>query len=156
MLEWNNTIKVLNDFGKILVERYRENLQEHRASGKLQDTCRYFVETGTNSIELNLSLEEYWKYIEYGTKPHWAPITAIRNWIEIKPVLPYPGKDGKLPTPEQLAFLISRKISIEGTKPTNILEGTIDEVLAEFDNALDEAITQDLDTELSAIMTIIH
>lgn len=156
MLEWRYTTEVLNRFGKVLVEKYREAIGEHRASGKLQDTCRYIINTGSNSIELSLSLQSYWQYLEAGTKPHFPPIQAIRDWITIKPVLPYPDSNGKLPTPEQLAFLISRKISQVGTKPTNILEGTIDEVLAEFENALDEAITQDLDTELSAIMTIIH
>lgn len=156
MLDWKYTTQVLQQFGQRLVETYRENIKEHRASGLLQDTCRWIINTGNESIELSLSLQDYWTYIETGTKPHWPPVDAIKKWVEIKPVLPYPGQDGKLPTPAQLAFLIARKISIEGTKPDNALERSVDEVLNEFSEALDEAITRDLDEELSAILSILR
>ena len=156
MINWTHTTQVLQQFGQRLVETYRNNIQEHRASGLLQDTCRYIINTGSESIELSLSLQDYWTYIENGTKPHFPPVDAIRKWIEIKPVLPYPGQDGKLPTPDQLAFLIGRKISRVGTKGDGKLEQSVDEVLSEFSDALDEAITKDVDEEATAILSILR
>lgn len=156
MLEWRYTTEVLNRFGKVLVEKYREAIGEHRASGKLQDTCRYIINTGSNSIELSLSLQSYWQYLEAGTKPHFPPIQAIRDWITIKPVLPYPDSNGKLPTPEQLAFLIARKISEVGTQGDGLLQESITDVMTEFEFQLDEAVTRDVDANLALILAYLR
>ena len=154
-MEWRNTYEVLTKFGQQLVGEYRDKLQSHRASGTLQDTMTYVINAGTDSIELSLRLQDYWKYLEDGTKPHWPPMEAIEKWIEIKPVLPYPGRDGKLPTPQQLAFLISRKISEVGTQGDGLLQESITDVMTEFEFQLDEAVTRDVDANLALILAYI-
>lgn len=99
----------------------------HTASGNLAlNQKHYFVFDG-RYYRIYLQLEDYWKYLEYGTKPHFPPVDKIAEWIRIKPVLPRPNAKGKLPTQKQLAFLIARSISIKGTKPTHTLQQTIDE-----------------------------
>lgn len=108
---------------------YASNLIEngHTASGNLAlNQKHYFVFDG-RYYRIYLQLEDYWKYLEYGTKPHFPPVEKIAEWIRIKPVLPRPNTKGKLPTQKQLAFMIARKISREGTKPTHTLQQTIDE-----------------------------
>ncbi len=154
-MEWRNTYEVLTKFGQQLVGEYRNKLQSHRASGTLQDTMTYVINAGTDSIELSLRLQDYWKYLEDGTKPHWPPMEAIEKWIEIKPVLPYPGRDGKLPTPQQLAFLIARKISEVGTQGDGLLQESITDVMTEFEFQLDEAVTRDVDANLALILAYI-
>lgn len=154
-MEWRNTYEVLTKFGQQLVGEYRDKLQSHRASGTLQDTMTYVINAGTDSIELSLRLQDYWKYLEDGTKPHWPPMEAIEKWIEIKPVLPYPGRDGKLPTPQQLAFLIARKISEVGTQGDGLLQESITDVMTEFEFQLDEAVTRDVDANLALILAYI-
>ena len=99
----------------------------HTATGNLAlNQKHYFVFDG-RYYRVYLQLEDYWKYLEYGTKPHFPPVEKIAAWIRIKPVLPHPNAKGKLPTQKQLAFLIARSISKKGTKPTNTLQQTIDE-----------------------------
>jgi hypothetical protein len=44
-------------------------------------------------------LPEYWKYVEDGRKSgKYPPLETIKKWIEVKPVLPRPLANGKLPT----------------------------------------------------------
>ena len=77
-------------------------------------------------VVISIQLEDYWQYVENGRKAgKYPPINAIKNWISVKPVLPRPLKSGKLPTANQLAFLIARKISKVGIKPKPFLKPTI-------------------------------
>ena len=95
---------------------------------------------GTTYIVSLDHLQDYWKYVEEGTRPHWPPRDAIRRWIDIKPVLPQPDKNGRLPSPEQLAFLIQRKIAKHGTKGTHDLQETKDTILGYYEDRIAEAL----------------
>ena len=198
MLEFSNVKSVLNDFGKFLVEEYQDALilNDAIASNTLYKSVTYIVENGNNSFEVKLSLEDYWKYIENGRKPgKFPPISAIKRWIEIKPVLPRPitlknpkesmiyairnsiikKSGGKkkppikaiekwvdknniepsqtvLPTTAQLAFLISRKIGLEGIKPRPLLEGCINDVWDVMKEFLEEALCKDIESEWKVIV----
>lgn len=95
------------------------------ASGNLSNSIKGLVKQNGKYVVISISLEDYWKYVENGTKPHWPPVDAIKKWISVKPILPRPLKSGKLPTKDQLAYLIGRKISKTGTKPKPFLYNTI-------------------------------
>jgi len=97
---------------------------------------------GTNYLAV-LNLQEYWKYVEEGTKPHWPPPSAILHWVEVKPVIPHPDEKGRIPSPKSLAFLISRKISKFGTKGTHDLKETTDVLLARYQELIAEALGRD-------------
>ena len=99
----------------------------HTATGNLALNQKHHFVFDGRYYRIYLELEDYWKYLEYGTKPHFPPVEKIAEWIRIKPVLPRPNAKGKLPTQNQLAFMIARSISIKGTKPTHTLHQTIDE-----------------------------
>ena len=74
-----------------------------------------------------MSFADYWKWAEYGRKPgKFPPIEKIKEWIKVKPILPRPT-DGKLPTENQLAFLIARKIATKGTKGSGVYAKTVKE-----------------------------
>ena len=155
MLEFSNVKSVLNDFGKFLVEEYQDALilNDAIASNTLYKSVTYIVENGNNSFEVKLSLEDYWKYIENGRKPgKFPPISAIKRWIEIKPVLPRPMANGQLPTTAQLAYLIYRKIGLEGIKPRPILQKSIDDVFEVMREFLEEALAKDIQEEFELIL----
>ena len=99
----------------------------HTATGNLALNQKHHFVFDGRYYRIYLELEDYWKYLEYGTKPHFPPVEKIAEWIRIKPVLPRPNAKGKLPTQNQLAFMIARSISIKGTKPTHTLQQTINE-----------------------------
>jgi hypothetical protein len=148
----------LTDIQQLLqqfIQAVRDDLKQQNinASSKLSQSLKSVVKQKGKWIEISISLEDYWKYIEYGTRPHFPPIQAIRKWIDVKPVLPRPMK-GKLPTRDQLAFLIARKISKVGTRPKPFLNKTIsdfnliDKVYDLLLNQIEQQINKQINDEL--------
>lgn len=122
-LELTTIKKITDDFVVELKNKLTAN--KTNASGTLSNSIRGIVKQNDKYIVISIQLEDYWKYIENGTKPHWPPLLVIKRWISVKPVLPRPLPNGKLPTANQLAFLIARKISKVGTKAKPFLSNTI-------------------------------
>lgn len=145
---------VLEEYAQAVRNLYQDNLirSDRIASGDLLNSVEYRVIQDGTEYEVQLSLAEYWKYVEYDTKPHWPPVSAIREWIRVKPVLPRPDANGRIPTPQSLAFLIGRKISREGTEGSHDLERAIDAVNREYRDKLVIALSQDTDTLMKVIV----
>jgi hypothetical protein len=122
-LELTTIQDITNNFVVELKNKLKAN--DSYASGDLVNSIRGVVKQNGKYIVISIQLEDYWKYIENGTKPHWPPVDAIKKWISVKPILPRPLKSGKLPTDNQLAYLIGRKISKVGTKAKPFLKPTI-------------------------------
>ena len=155
-MEWKNLRDILEDYGKELVEHYRQTLTDKKinASYELSNSLKYIINTQTKGrFEVNLSLLEYWKYIENGRKAgKMPPIDAIEKWVEIKPVLPRPRSNGKLPTQRQLAYLIARKIGLEGIAPKPILAENVENLNDVFLPLIEEAIAKDIQREVEMIV----
>lgn len=140
-----------------ITERFCQELKNKidsnnsNASGELSKSINGIVKQNGKYIVISISLDDYWKYIEYGTKPHFPPIDAIKKWISVKPVLPRPLKNGKLPTENQLAYLIGRKISKVGTKAKPFLQPTLTDfdLVGKVYNATLELITKQLEKEIN-------
>lgn len=125
-IEWNHLEKLLAEQGKEIVAKYRSFLDSFKknASNTLYNEFTTFVKQEGHILTLYGSLPFYWKFLEYGTrsavgnpKGKFPPMSAILDWIKVKPVTPRPLKNGKIPTIKQLAFLIARHIQERGTKP---------------------------------------
>lgn len=124
MIEINQTIKEITDR---MLELYRNKLIDKNinASNILSDSAEVIVEVNGTTLSVSFNLEEYWKFVEYGRRPgKRPPITAIEEWVTLKPIIPDPI-NGRIPSTKQLAFLISRKIGMEGTKAQRPLESAI-------------------------------
>lgn len=139
----SNLLKVLEDLAKDIRENYKEHLELHDriASGDLLRSVSTEVEVKGTTYTVWINLADYWEYVENDTKPHWPPKAAIDRWIFIKPVLPHGSP--KPPSPEQLSFLIRRKIAKEGTKGTHDLRDTERAVLPMYEELLLEALQRD-------------
>lgn len=124
-MDFRTIDKIVEDFKYAYMSKIVDS--GHNASSQLATTQKHLLKWDGRYFTVTLKLEEYWKYLEYGTKPHFPPVNKILEWIRIKPVLPRPLKNGKLPTEKQLAYLIGRKISLVGTKPTHLLRDTKNE-----------------------------
>ena len=136
-----------------LLQRYKDEIKKsgHSASGDLEKTAKYKLQFSGRYFEVIFQLQDYWKYLENGTRPHFPPIDAIERWIQVKRIVPRTVTD-KVPTTRQLAFLISREISVNGTKPTKLLQKTIDGaddlislMLDEFANQMQEQINEEIE-----------
>ena len=116
---------IANEFA----QQYKSNLLDagKRASGNLVNSAKAYVDWNGTVLSISMELQDYWKYVEYGRKPGKFPqVDKIRQWIKVKPVLPRPGKNGKIPSENTLAYLIGRKIATKGIKGTHTLADTID------------------------------
>lgn len=163
---FENLARVLNDYGAAVVEAYRAELAARgkNASGRLSRTIRFEVDGGDDllggsAFEVTLTLPDYWYNVEFGRKPcppsrHWLPVDRLIEWIKVKPVIPRPDKNGRIPTVKQLAFLINRAINDPdrvggdpvrpGIAPAPILQTSVEAVNQQFDPLIKAAITEDL------------
>ena len=154
LMDFPRTVAVLEELAADIRDGYIDMIESHghTASGALAEsmrTIRVEVEAGGQTIAIVADLADYWKYLEHGTPPHWPPIDAIRRLIEIKPLIPRPGRYGRIPTPPPLAFLISRKIAEVGTPATNLLQTTKDNVIPLYEARIREALTEDTATYIT-------
>lgn len=111
---------------------------------RLSDTITTIVSVDGMKFSASLKMNYYWQYLEEGTKPHWPPSDAILRWVQIKPVIPRPDGNGRIPTPKQLAFLISRKIANEGTQGTHGFQKTRDAIVPFYVDELEKAFNEDV------------
>lgn len=152
--DFPNLTNVLNEYGTAIVENYKRALTDKNvnASFDLYNSVKYIVEKDNGRFEVNIELMEYWKYIEFGRKAgKFPPINKIAEWIKIKPILPRPMANGKLPTAEQLTFLISRSIAENGIKPRPLLQDRVDNVNLVFWRDIEDAIVKDLGIQVEMI-----
>lgn len=133
----------INNIASDLLERYKKSIKDgnHIASGNLYNTARYKTNMNGKWFEVIFVLDETWRYLENGTKPHFPPLNAIENWITVKRIIPT-TISGRVPTTRQLAYLIGREISKNGTKPTKLLQQTIDGADDLINQLLDELYKQ--------------
>lgn len=143
---------VLQDLADDIKAGYIDQLtvDDHIASGDLINTMKVEVRQGDRAFSVTMDVNKYWKYLEEGISPTgkygnpgWKAYPFIREWIDIKPVIPRPGPDGRIPSPKQLAYLITRKIVEEGTTPSRNLEKTKDAILPVYMDRIAAAVLED-------------
>ena len=151
---WEKTNKVLQEYAILVRNQYQDSLIKNNriATGELLNSVEYDINVGEKHIKVSLNLPEYWKYVEHGRKPgKFPPPDKILEWVKIKPVLPYPDKNNKLPTPNQLSYLIGRKIATKGIEAGNQLQETLDEINDRFMIKIEEAVREDLNGMIGII-----
>ena len=147
LLQLDNLYQILVELGENVRRGYVNKLIQNGHPTKentLASTVTSEVIVKGTTYEVVLNLQDYWKYVEEGTKPHWPPVDAILHWVQVKPVIPRPGADGHIPTQKQLAYLIGRKISEVGTKGTHDLKETTDALLGYYEDLIKEALERDV------------
>ena len=157
-MTFENLRRVLDEYSEQAVElyKYQISLGGHNASRELTDNVKAHVVSGDKEFLVTLDLKEYWKYIEGGSKgtvsspagavykAHFPPPRVIEQWISIKPVMPRPGANGKIPTPRQLSYAIATNIERYGQEPFPALETTKEELSRIFQRKLQKALAQDV------------
>ena len=151
LLNLDNLRAVLEEYGKAVAQQYIANLKRdgRPASGKLEKSITTHVEVEGQDFVVKMDLEDYWKYIEYGTKGWFTgnpsrkfpPLSAIEKWIEVKPGLPKPST---IPEKKSLAFLIGRKIRDFGTQGRADLTEAKMEVTEQWRERIEAALQHDM------------
>ena len=147
--KFSRTYALLNSFAQTIVNRYKDKISEY-ASGKLYKTIDYTITSKSDSYLVTINLEEYWKFIEKGRRAgaKMPPVSAIENWIKVRKILPRPIvlKSGKqrVPTVQQLAFIIARSIAKKGIQPRPFMRETLAETVETFKEKLSAAVKEDV------------
>ena len=162
LIDFENLRTVLEEFAVEFRDAYRAELERsdrftQHGKDRLIDsvsanTVQTMVQAGDTAWTVSINLKEYWKYVEYDTKPHWPPPSAILNWVQIKPVLPRPDSRGRIPSQKSLAYLIGRKISQVGTKGSHDFEHTREALLERFKVRVREALAADVHNYIHVLM----
>ena len=158
LIKFPNLQYVLEEYIKELKREYENKLldNDHVASWNLINNIEIVTHFQGQDYWVGFNLEDYWKNVEYDTRPHFQPVDALLRWIEIKPVLPHPDKNGKLPTPNQLAYLIGNKINEVGTKGTNVLSEANQTVSQRYEELIKMAIDEDVNNEIDGIIKVLY
>jgi hypothetical protein len=176
LLELTELQQVLREYAKDAREiyKYQISLGGKNASRKLTDTIKSNVVVGEQEYEVTLTLEHYWKYVEFGRqgkdssplkaypgayppgKAAFPPVKAILDWISVKPILPRPDDEGNMQRlrPKSLAFLIGRKIQQHGIEPHPALHRTIEELDKIYHEKLSAALGHDVSNYIRKIIAV--
>lgn len=143
---------ILKAFAKDLQRLYTSKLPS--ASGNLVNSVTSIINKNGNEYEVIFSLLDYWKVVEEGRKAgKFPPPEAIKKWIRVIPVFPRPytlptGRQ-VIPTENQLAFLIGRKIATEGMQARPYLQESINELAGQLVHDLAGSISNNFRNSLT-------
>ena len=142
-------VKAIRDVCDQICNVYRKKMADagYNKQGELYN-FKEVIEYNGNLFTLSIIVPDYFQYAEYGRKPGgFPPPDAILKWIQFKRLVPT-SHSGKIPTTNQLVYLISRKIALQGTQGKHLLQETIDETYNTLVDRLVEAITNQLEKEI--------
>lgn len=93
--------------------------------GELIGGIHYNIQQTGNGLQSTIrpseAADKYAAAVEYGSRPHWPPIDALEGWA---------SRHG-IP-----AFLVARKIAMEGTEPRYFWRDTFEDLNKEVDSQL--------------------
>lgn len=173
-INFENTIKVLEDFAEEVAESYKNKLvaHDHYATGNLWRSVKPLPIVAVGSrVTVYLEMEWYWKIIEEGLKPNGfyknpgsfgGVFKGLLKWLSVKPTLPTHSYNDKLPNGTKLknnddalkpiAAAMAHSILKHGTKGTHLLRESVEETRASFESAIQEALNLDIDNNLNIAM----
>lgn len=141
-------MNVLAEYAEAVKELYKQRLiaDDKVASGKLINSVETFIAYQGTELLVTFKAEDYFRWVEQGRKPGTLPPPSkILDWILVKPVLPHPNENGKLPTPEQLSWAIAKKIERDGIDAGNQLAETVEALNRQYIPLLQEALEKDFE-----------
>lgn len=121
-------VKEIRDICEQIAQVYRDKMSNagYDPNGELMNFT-WTAEYKGSLFELYFNLPDYFIWSENGRRPgKFPPPDAILKWIEAKRLVPS-SRGGKVPTTQQLVYLISKKIADKGTQGKHLLQQTIDE-----------------------------
>ena len=148
-----NPIKIIGvtEICNQIADIYRKKMDaaDYNKQGELYN-FKWTTEWKGNLFEVNFDLPPYFYFAENGRRPgKFPPPDVILKWVQFKRIVPRPGRDGKVPSTNQLVYLISRKIATKGTEGKHLFEKTLDDPnLDKLADKLVELITTEFKKEI--------
>ena len=162
---YRKTVKALNNSMELIAKSLKSRLEENfsDASGDLGNSITVSAKKSNNSLEVNISMLDYWEALDKGRKPgKQPPINKIKEWLTYPNPRAKLGLEGvsnvNIAEVNSLAFLIARKIGKKGTKGNNFASDVFDskKVTVDLPNAIADAVFEDLNVVLDDLVTSIN
>lgn len=155
-IDLQNVRRVLDEYCRDFSRLYKDKLKKDGKSIGHLDNIETKINFNGTEITVILNVADYYKWVENGRKPYgkghtdyqsspqgtYPPIAKIKDWIKDKNIVPK-EYNGKLPTEDQLSFLIGRKIAYKGIEPGNQIKDTIQELNNIYITRLRSALIED-------------
>lgn len=109
--------------------------------GWMNDPARGWLLEDTKDGAAFESLAPHAVFVEFGTKPHWAPLPPLKAWAERKLRAKFKPKD-RAAAAEQLARAVQRKIAARGTEGRYFFARASERFPEIVSNALEDAMTR--------------
>lgn len=163
LMNLDNLRAVLEEMARDIAQGYKDELERNghyttlgADARKLLNSIKTHVEVLDRAYEVQMDLEHYWKYVEEGVQgdrnadspyrnPGWKAYPHIARWITVKPILPRPGANGRIPTPKSLAYLLTRSVVEHGTRGTHDLRKTKEAVIPWYRQRIEQALGHDIE-----------
>lgn len=149
--EFKNLMNVLEEYSKQAEKIIKNELISNNrvASGKLLKSINTEIKFKNLVFSVVLNAEDYFKFISEGrgASKNGGDGTLqekILEWIKVKNILPR-EVNGNLPTEQQLAFLIARKIHRVGYKGSSDYETSLEQLNQKYLPLLTQALQQDFE-----------
>lgn len=154
MIDFTNTISVLNDYAQRIKNLYREKNIEagYDPAAELQNIS-FNIESDNGNFSMVFHMPDYWRWAENGRGPgKMPPEGVLLNWMKFKQILPsqvqLPDGRSYLPSMKSLEYLIRRKIGREGTQGQHTWEATENEIKESLIRDVKAALEQDFNMYL--------
>ena len=125
-----------------ITQAIRDTISSKRldASGNLSNSIETHFDIEGETYSVIIELADYWKYVEDGRGPG--------------KLVPSAQSSRKVPSTEQLAYLIGRKIATQGTKATHFLSETLEspqvlEMLGEIEDLIANKFIEEINEEIN-------
>ena len=161
MAENNNIPQEIVDLANKLLDLYKKQLKENDniATGDLYNKTKVKCMWRGKWFIVGFSIPYYWKYVEYGTPPHFPPPDAIADWLVAKKLVPSPASLQEAKKVKRKAYAICRVINGEikgkkgGTKAYHPMRDAVESkegeaILEEIEETLIRLFEEELETEI--------
>lgn len=152
-IEWKNLTRVLNEYAEYFIQEVRDNIANYGAfaTNNLRNNLKSFIEIGDDNFSIKIMIEDYWKYVEGGTKgtvtspegakykAHFPPVTVIKDWIEVKGL-----SKGNKQDDLSFAFAICNSIEKRGIKPKPFFTEAKEATYKAFEERINYAVMEDV------------
>ena len=144
IINWTNTYAVLREYAEELRKNYQDQIIQggHVKTGNLLNHITYTFNTGATSVELVFHLEDYWKYLEFGTYDRKDGQVGEFINIVATPVIPARTMEVSIPTMGGL----------KGITPMHMLGNATFDTEMTIEDKLDQAIAKDLDYGINVLL----
>lgn len=141
----------MNDYMNYIDAAVQANMPKYY---ELKRNIKFNLRVEDLVFEIEFRAPEYWKYANYGRGPgKFPPPSSIDKWITRRKIVPYPLKDGRVPSKSQLVYLISRKIAEKGFEGSGFLEKSLEDQSDYWEGRIADAVYQDVIEEFKVWAT---